>query len=55
MSSMNPASRGPTAAGFYFYKQDHVTIETPTLPKVEILIGAAGAIPAFPHIPVNTP
>ena len=22
-------------AGFYFYKQDHVTIEKPTLPKVE--------------------
>ena len=22
-------------AGFYFYEQDHVTIEKPTLPKVE--------------------
>jgi hypothetical protein len=22
-------------AGFYFYKQDHVTIEKPTLPRVE--------------------
>jgi hypothetical protein len=22
-------------AGFYMYKQDHVTIEKPTLPKVE--------------------
>jgi hypothetical protein len=22
-------------AGFYFYKQNHVTIEKPTLPKVE--------------------
>jgi len=22
-------------AGFYFYKQNHITIEKPTLPKVE--------------------